>query len=269
MSSRPKLLFVYDLDPKIQWMDGLWAALNLLEEDFEIEKINFGVSAPTRNPFILDEPDFVLGWGGFNSSVDKYLQKSSSKKGLCIGGNAFPPDGADNYDVLFYETKWYRPQINFHKNIVHAFGVNTDIFSPSPIPTPIVWDYIGAGCLAKWKRWNKMSHKTGSRLVVGDYQSANENESAIIALDLIKHGVMVSDKVNPYDLANYLQWSRTAYVPAELIGGGERFVLEARACGLNVEIEDDNPKLAELLQSPIYDQYYYAKQLKEGILSVL
>jgi hypothetical protein len=114
-----------------------------------------------------------------------------------------------------------------------------------------------------------MSHKSGNRLVVGDYQTDNENESGVIALELIKHGVMVSDQVNPFDLVNYLHWSRTAYVPAELIGGGERFVLEARSCGLQVEVEDDNPKLKELLDCPIYDQFYYRDQLKKGIMSVL
>jgi hypothetical protein len=251
-------------------MDGMWAALNLLEEDFEITKWNIqNFKQDLGDDFAID---FVLGWGGFNSRVDNVLREdySNYKTGLCLGGNAYP--ARSGYDVIFYETKWVRDELKLNMvcdNVIHAFGINTDIFGPSPVPTPIVWDYIGAGCLAKWKRWNKMSHKSGKRLVVGDYQTDNENESAVIAMDLIKHGVMVSDQVNPFDLVNYLHWSRTAYVPAELIGGGERFVLEARSCGLQVEVEDDNPKLKELLDCPIYDQFYYRDQLKKGILSVL
>jgi hypothetical protein len=268
MSSRPKLLFVYDMPEwKVpSWMDGLWAALNLLEEDFEIVRHN--LSSKFAVPWDGDEK-FVLGWGGFNSRVDQFLQKQPETKGLCIGGNAFPPNGADNYDVLFYETKWYRPQISFHKNIVHAFGVNTDIFSPSPIPTPVVWDYIGVGSFSNWKRWEKMLDKKGNRLVVGEMQKDNVLESGKIAGELLAGGVMVSNMVNSYDLANLYQWSRTLYIPADTMGGGERAVLEARACGLKVEIEDDNPKLKELLDGEIKDHVWYSEQLKKGIMSVL
>jgi len=268
MSHKPKLLFVYEHKKPEYWMDGLWAALNLLEEDFEILKCNIATEAITSEGL---QDYFILGWGGFNSRVDSIIQSwpTNNKKGLCIGSNGFPPAGANSYDVLFYETKWYRPQIAFHKNIVHAFGVNTDIFSPSPIPNPIVWDYIGAGSLAIWKRWERMIDKTGNKLVVGDYQVDNEAESMGIVKELVKGNVMVSDQIHPLDLVNYMHWSRTAYVPADLIGGGERFVLEARACGLNVEIEEDNPKLQELLECEIWDHYYYAKQLKKGIMSVL
>ncbi len=43
--------------------------------------------------------------------------------------------------------------------------------------------------------------------------------------------------------------------------GGERVVLEARQLGVDVKIEGDNPKLKELLSSPVYDHSYYAEQL--------
>lgn len=261
------------------WMDGLWAALNILEEDFEITKLNLRDldAGVVLKYFHVEEFDFLLGWGGFNSPVDKTLHlKTNKKKGLCIGGNAFPPEGADNYDVLFYETKWYRPQINFHKNIVHAFGINSDIYnnekfflSNLEFATPVIWDYIGVGSLSYWKRWEKMIDKKGRKLVVGEYQKDNEQESSRIANHLLKNNIMVSDMVHPYDLANFYHWSRTLYIPADINGGGERAILEARACGLQVEIEDDNPKLKELLTCPIYDEKYYAEQLKKGILSVL
>lgn len=268
MSSKPKLLFVYDLDPQIPWMDGLWAALNLLEEDFEIESLNI------HNEYFETLPpgkDFILGWGGFNSSVDQYIQKAKyGKSGLCIGGNAFPAH--PGYDVLFYETKWVRDYLKLNMvcdNLVHAFGVNTDIYSPSPIPNPIIWDYMGVGSLSTWKHWDKMADKAGIKLVVGEYQKGNPEESGAIANHLLSHNVMVSPMVNPYDLANFYHWSRTCYIPADVMGGGERAVLEARSCGLKVEIEDDNPKLKELLDCEIWDARYYADQLKKGIMKCL
>lgn len=273
MNQKPKLLFVYDHPNPNMWMDGLSAALDVLEEDFEIEKLNY--NSDDQNGYALSflrgGYDFVLGWGAFNSRPDQFVQRFPSiKKGLCIAGNATPPEGANNYDILFYETDWiknnYLPK---HPKLVRAFGVNTDLYSPATIPTPIVWDHIGVGALANWKRWERMIDKLGKKLVIGEYQNGNETESLNIARELIRGGVMVSNQVSPFDLVNYYHWSRTLYMPSDIYGGGERAVLEALACGLNVEIEGDNPKLQELLDSKVPTHHDYAKALKGGILSVL
>lgn len=271
VSVKPKILFVYEHQKPEWWMDGLWAALNILDKDFEIERYNLKDERPLR---VNDRYyDFALGWGGFRSRVDHHLQNGlqniGKHKGLCIAGNAFPPDGANRYDVLFYETKWYRPQIDFHKNIVQAFGINSDIFSTVDIPMPIVWDYIGVGALADWKRWEFMTGKKGIRMVVGEYQQNNEDESARIARRLLQGGVAVSPMVNPFDLANFYHWSRTLFIPSNIYGGGERAVLEARACGLPIEIAEDNDKLKELLTCDIPSHEDYAVKLKQGILSCI
>jgi hypothetical protein len=270
-----KLLFVYDHPNPDMWLDGLSAALDLLEEDLEVSKINlYGIPNPSRQVVITENPDFVLGWGAFGSKVDEFVHpygtRVNCRIGLCIGGNAMPPTSASFYDVLFYETKWYRPQIDFHPNIVQAFGVNTDIYTPMDIPTPIVWDYIGVGALANWKRWEKMGDKEGNRLVIGEYQTGNEQESLEIARNLLKKGVMVSNMVSPFELSLLYQYSRALYIPSTVLGGGERAVLEARSMGLSVEIEPDNDKLKELVEmEKIPSHIDYSKQLKNGILSVL
>lgn len=249
-------------------MDGLWAALQILEDDFDIRRLN--LSKPKE--FSLSIEDFILGWGAFGGRVHEWVKGMPNKKGLCIAGNAFPPDGANNYDVLFYETKWYRPQINFHKHIVHAFGINSDLYNQPLLPFPIVWDYLGVGAFANWKRWNRMTEKKGIRMVVGEMQDQDfisRGESVGIATQLLMNGVQVSNMVHPFDLSNMYHWSRTLYMPSDINGGGERAVLEARACGLQVEIEPDNEKLKELLDCPVYDEQYYAHQLKKGILECL
>lgn len=264
---KPTLLFVYDHPQPEWWLDGLAAALTLLEPYFEVRRHNLR-QGPPATPLTAD---LVLGWGAFGSPVDHWLRQQPQRKGLCIAGNAFPPTHADVYDVLFYETKWYRPEITWHPNIVQAFGVNTDIYydQSKSYPIPVVWDYIGVGALATWKRWGKFLTKQGNRLVVGEYQLNNPQESGQIATGLLAGGVMVSPLVHPFDLALLYQMSRTLYLPADLNGGGERAILEARACGLRVEIEDDNPKLKELLDGPIPSHHDYAHQLKKGLFSIL
>jgi hypothetical protein len=272
-----KLLFVYEHSNPTFWLDGLNSAIHCLEQDFEVTWFNL----LTGNPDDVVKADFVLGWGGFNSKVDKFIQELQKwsnapdhdvpKFGLCIAGNAFPYSG-QKYDVLFYETNWVRDFLNLTSidaKIVKAFGINTDIFNEVDFMTPLVFDYIGVGAFAKWKRWEKMKDKKGIRLVVGEYQKDNDSESGDITRDLIRNGVIVSGMVHPLDLANFYHWSKTLYMPADIYGGGERTVLEARACGLRVEVEDDNPKLQELLMCKIPSHLEYAYRLKEGILSCL
>ena len=272
-----KLLFVYSHEkPEQLACDGLMSAISLLEKDFKINKLNLSsTSSAERQVFWHTEYDFILGWGAAGSSVDKNIKEGgwkAKKRGLCIGGNAMPPDGLENYDVLFAETDW---MINNYlagvkTKIVKAFGVNTDVFYQPDIDLPIMWDYIGVGALALWKRWGRFEDLPGKKLVVGQYQLGNERESSHIATELIKSGVMVSDWVSPFDISNFYWWSRTLYMPADLVGGGERTVLEAKACGLKVMVEDDNPKLKELADLEVVPSHIdYAKALKEGIYGVL
>lgn len=266
-----------ELDLVPLWKDGLWAALEVLEKDFNVVKINLterpGFSSVS---FTNNAPVFMLGWGAFGSPVDNYIQspnKFANAKGLCIGGNAMPPEGMEDYDVLFYETNWYKKQIEQHNNIVHAFGVNTNIYKPDSISRYAesypLWDYLSVGAFANWKRQNLLCEKPGRKMVIGQIQKGNIQESLDIIGDLLLGGVGVSDMVSPEDLVRYYYMAGKIYIPADINGGGERAVLEARACERKVEIEDDNPKLKELLTSPIWDHEYYAFQLKTGILDCL
>ena len=268
---KSKILFLYSIENEDYFKDGLWAAIELLKKDFNITKHNLHNGPPPDK--IAHESDFLLGWGAFGSPADNYVKDHFRshpryKKGLCIAGNAISPQNIDAYDILFYETEWYAPQISSHKNIIHAFGVNTDIFKPNP-DAPKLWDFLTVGAFATWKRQALICAKFGSRMAIGEIQKDNIGESVGIVGKLIISGCGVSDMVKPEVLVNFYNAARTVYIPADINGGGERAVLEARACGIPVEIEVDNFKLKELLTSSIWDQKYYAKQLKKGILSCL
>lgn len=261
-----KILFVYHhVYPKL-WKDGLWRALQ------ELENVTFHNLHERYDLFgdDISNYDFVLGWGAWGSPADEWIKnnvqgKYKAKTGLCIGGNSQPPVREEAYDVLFYETDWYEDKIDHHPNIVHAFGVNTDIYKP--LEDCKIWDVVSVGAFAAWKRQHLLLEKEGVKLVIGEIQKDNPRESLAILSELLINNVMVSDMVKPETLALIYNAARTVYIPADLNGGGERAVLEARACGVDVEVEDDNPKLKELLSSPVYDHKYYADQLKKGINS--
>lgn len=270
---KKKLLFVYDLEDESLWKDGLWAAIELLKKDFEIFKLN--LSDPKIDRDLPSWPDFVLGWGGFNSPVENYVSKFDTreniKKGLCLGGYA--PYNGNKYNVLFHETEWSKKWLEeqgYQGKMEHAFGVNTQIYKTmSDIHYRFPWEYITVGAFALWKRQTKILEKKGTKLAIGQIQKNNLSESIDIVGNLLLGGCAVSDMTEPEKLAVLYNLSENCYIPADLMGGGERAVLEARACGVPVEVEDDNPKLKELLTSPVWDEKYYAEQLKKGILECL
>ena len=154
--------------------------------------------------------------------------------------------------------------------LIHAFGVNTDIYKPIPDAIKI-WDWVSVGAFALWKRQYLLKNKGGYKLAIGEIQKRNLSESVDIIGDLLLDGICVSDMVEPEKLAFIYNSADKIFIPADINGGGERAVLEARACGIPVEVENDNPKLKELLtwteRGRVPDHYWYADQLKKGIES--
>lgn len=256
-----RILFVYDHGFPAIWKDGLWAALSIIEQDHEIEWFNLREQPEEPDGFF----DFALGWGAFESPVDRFMRNIDLPKGLCIAGNAFPPPRPGTYDVLFYETEWYAPQL-FGHNAHRAFGINTEIFHP--IEVPKVWDIICVGSFSLWKRYEKLHFRGGDVLVVGEVQENNLPESLSIVDNLVADGVAVHPYVEPEKLALLYNMSRICYTPADLNGGGERAVWEAMSCGLDIQVEPDNPKLKGLSYEPFMDHIHYAEALMEGINSV-
>jgi len=263
VSSKPKILFLYESKHPILVEDGLWTALNALETTFYIKRTNLSTTLPN-----LDECDFVLGWGAFGSGVDRYIQGCHTKKktGLCIGGNGVPLT-SQKYDVLFYETKWVRDFLSLQYStaeLVQAFGYNDLVYKDLGITEKDI-DYLGVGAFADWKRWELMKNKKGRRKVIGEFQKGNPVESQKIWDDLSGNGVLCEGMIVSHLLNLEYNRAKTVYIPANIYGGGERAILEARACGCSIEIEPDNPKLKELLTCEIPSHLDYAQKLKFGI----
>lgn len=256
------ITFVYDHKYPQYWRDGLAAALDLLEEEgYEIERINLQDGKPK-----VCTNNVVIGWGAFRSPVDNYCKDLPNRKALCIAGVTEEPSHSRLYDVVFYETDWFGKTLR-HPNKIKAFGINTDIYRE--VSMPKMWDTITVGAFALWKRQDKLLGLDGRRIAVGEVQEDNLRESMSIVWSLLKDGVMVSPMVEPETLSLMYNSSFSCYIPADIYGGGERAVLEARACGLPVTVESDNPKLKELVYGPVYSHKDYAEQLKKGLKCLL
>lgn len=254
-----------------QDFDGFSAAIEALSAKHEVEWLNVHPYNPdwTANLAKVPAADFVLvrsDWGWYPDALAaSRLARSGVPCGLVIAGSSRPQSVRQSlrYDVLFYETPWYEQFVRQHPFAVEAFGIDTRVMHETDTERDIDWLFVGR--LASFKRPERLLAKSGRRVIIGDLSSASEaTERRFTA-----HGVELVDHVLPSELAQYYNRSTNVLVPCVLQGGGERAVLEGRACGCDVEIATDNPKLASLMHAPIPSHEQYAASLSSGIEAVV
>ena len=238
---------------------------------------------------VLQKFDHLLVKSNWDYVVDRFIRDylwardgrgCPVTRSLQIAGS-YPPPGTPEavhfYDLLFFETPWYGRTLSEHPRTVHAFGVDVDAMRRQCRKTATVdrydWLFVGAFAdHAGFKRPELLADRSGRRLAVGKLRDntpngPNVSDAARPVVDrLQKSGVDVRDPVPWADLASLFRSTRNVLVPDHTFGGGERLVLEARACDANVVTASDNPKLRDLVQGPLYTPLYYAGQLEHGIL---
>lgn len=265
--ARPKLVYVYGQPEPSTWRDGMWAAMKLIEGDFDGYDVTW-VNAQLGEAPPVEGNHVLLAWGDFESPAERACRHLRARvKALQMGGMSAPMGPALAWDTIFAETAWHQhhlQQHTGHPRVLRAFGVNTGIYQPMNIAKRFRW--ITVGHWADWKRQHLFHSKPGLKLAIGErYATANPHQAPPIIEGHLRAGVIVAPYVSPEDLAIFYNLSERCYIPASLVGGGERAVLEAKACGLPVEIEPDNPKLKELLDGPVISHYDFARALKEGL----
>jgi len=205
------------------------------------------------------------------------LKPNSVKAGLFPACSGAPPPDEETgvpislvYDVIFYDKHWLKEVFSHHPLAVHAFGVDAGhTFRPSEHTSsrgPKLFDFVSVGIFAPWKRHEHILEKNGSRLVVG--YGWRPQESSELVSTLFSGGVAVWQNVHPSKMCQLYMNTQKLLMAANELGGGERVILEARACGLSVkdiEVAADNRKIAEFLDGPIYNSSYYSSQIALGI----
>jgi len=257
------------------YVDGFTSAIELLAEEYEITWLNLaehGISNPIENLSIYQVILVKSNWG---ARVDRYTRKhlSHSKipKCLLISGS-LPPDseGLQFYDVLFYETTWYKKFISAHPRSVKAFGVNTDVMTPLFVQKSIDWLTVGQ---FKWyKRMHLIAKKKGNKVAIGEKPKFMKfwKQEIPVYMYLKMRGVHLKGFLPYAELAEVYNKTNHLFIPAKLNGGGERAVMEAKSCGVkHIEVLSDNPKLTILKNEPVLSHIDYAQSLKKGISLVL
>lgn len=259
------------------WVDGFTSAIDSLKSDCDFIYHNINEQPIPSDEAFYKDIDVIFVKANWNARLELQAQKNLKgievPKALLISGSKLPPskEHALFYDLLYYETSWYKQCIDFHPRIIHAFGIDRSKMLPLPDVKKTI-DILNIGSYKSYKRLHLLVLKKGRKVFIGEKPKklTLRNLQDYFFYYLIKlFRIETVDYVDYSLLCKYINQSKLVYIPASLNGGGERAVLEARSCGVPVEVEKDNPKLMSLLDGKIYDSKYYAEQLKEGIFSLI
>lgn len=268
-----KIAFICEL-PKEHfpfWNDGLAAALQYLVDTYNWQIDIYNLPSMT-NPTIPADYEFALFWGAL--AKKQHEQRFFKKQGLCFGGGPTYHPNINNFDIIFAESRTDLEEFQrMGIKTLQAFGTNTKLFRPIPTQEK-VWDFIYPAAFAKWKHHEVFVEQTKGKkaLAVGYIQPGGwEKECYEICL---KHGVTVIPWV-PYEAMPWLyNASKMCLITADEMGGCQRTILEAKACGIPVSVVSDSPKLSELIDLTRkeiltdWNEETYAEQLRKGIEEV-
>lgn len=271
--------FIYKADP-LFWRDGLWKALGYLQYMKEIELFEYNRHErliPWWDlKFLRHSNTFTLVWGACSSPWVSEALEIPTPKGVCLAGTEVDLELLSGYDIIFYETPWHRTQLaglKWRHRRRLAFGTNGTLFTKMEgVEKRFDWLYPAA--FAAWKRHEEFLQMKGKKIAVGHMQPFGVDKDCI-DICLADQDTIVMPQVRPEVLVWLYNQAGNVYTTPEIMGGGERAILEGLACGVKPYVyKKRNPKLASLLEwveelGFVPDHKYYAQQLIEGIRTVM
>ncbi|GGH62919.1 hypothetical protein [Rothia aerolata] len=266
-----KINLLYAIPPQSDiygaYHDGFTAAMEIVAQRHEVTWLNVHPYEPgyAENIKRIKDADLVLvksDWGWLPAqAADRALLGSSLPVALLIAGSNKPQPSAlaRRYDAIVYETPWYENYLKdcHHPFALQAFGVDTRYMNTKDRAENPNIDYVMVGRPAAFKRPERLLEKEGRRLLAGDISAASPElmqKFADAGIEVVKH-------VHYEELAKIYKRAATVFTPTTLQGGGERAVMEGMACGCQVEISPDNPKLQSLIDMGVQSHEDYAKAL--------
>lgn len=226
---------------KEHWRDGLWAAMKILEREYDVE-----YKDPTEN---VREDAVLLFWEApcsvNNPAYDWYhkVHNAPNKKFLLFAGGPLNAKWVENFDLVVVESEINE---NECKELgipwARAFGINTDVFKPLDIEKK--WLATAHGTCASWKRqWLLCQALREDACVFGQRQATDSRPFD----ECEKCNSQVIDEVPYSEVNKMLNQSHVSVNCADFWGGGQRATLEAMACDIPVVVMKDSPKNIEFV----------------------
>lgn len=264
------------------------------EWDHDYVKLSF---SPNPAQQVRDfKPDAILFFSDLSRPILGELKDMKCPKAICYSGGRFT-DFIDVPDIIFVESKsyldWFK---SMGKNVVQAFGTNTELFKP--YSQPKVWDGFFPATGAAWKRHGLFAESLKEKGLVCGWWQPHEPQCLEVC---VKNGTAVLHHQMPESIVYLYSMARTVVITSSDIGGSQRSVLEAMACNVPVivmadstmtteyvrecgqgaivepNVPDIRKAVAEWKDRPVntrdwilanYSEWVYADKVKEGIISI-
>jgi glycosyltransferase involved in cell wall biosynthesis len=297
--------------------DGFLRCLDIFQRDYKWEVIFIKKSSPGyfQHPYVLfkyvedvkseilnQKPDCILLFSDLSRPLLGELRGCGIPIAQAFTGGAYDKF-EDVPDIIFVESQVYYDRFKAHgRNVVKAFGTNTEVFKP--MPQPKIFDACQTCTFAGWKRHELFAEALGGgkykALACGWWQP-HEPQCWQICQE---KGIVLLHHQNAESVNLIYNMSRTCVLTADNSGGSQRSVLEAMAVGIPPIVMSDNDKTTEfvresgfgkivlpepsairnavdeLIKSPPdsqiginyikskYTEHHYAEKLKKGIESI-
>lgn len=215
--------------------DGLMAALNLIGEKHQVDWF-IPPDFPPKNKY-----DWILPWGvssiPFNDTIEKY----KARKALLCAGHPYDILNNHKFETIFVESPGVYKELKGHKNVVLAFGTDTDFFKPRKMKKII--DAVYPATYSPWKRQIFFAKAIGNRgLACGVLQHDGKTEYEAC----LSNGVYSLVGLVPTRMvATLYNIARSCVITA--VHGSERTALEAMASNLPLVVTNDNELTCSLL----------------------
>lgn len=221
-----------------QWRDGLYAAMKLLEKDYDITYHLDGYCDCHPDA----KPQLVLAWGGTGSVPYKNALTMSCKKILLFAGGDRDPKLFEPFDVVCFENEIHTIEARAQGvACMTAFGTNTEIFKP--IPQPKIFDVVYPAAFGLWKRKDLFARSVkGLRALTFGNIQYHEPECWNVC---VENDIAVSPDIPQEVVPYFMALAKTVLVLPVPFIGGQRTVIEAMAMKLPVIVPDDAPLVVE------------------------
>jgi len=250
------------------WRDGLKAAIEVIGEK---QNVDYYFGEDYKN--LEENYNAYLFWADSNDHAIDFFYEKSGTKGLILTTSPSDFQNLKKYDVVFCESKPVYEQVRAQGiHAVHAFGTDTDFFSPDESVKKDI-SYFYPATFSPWKRQSAIAKYGQLLYCVGTLQPDGQEELQ----------ACLDNKVNVaqgYFKAEHIRdlYRRAYEVPIPAIHGSERTILEAMSMDLFPDVNPENKAYAIIQQlqkldidSPrefvlkYYSHQQYAQKIMKGL----
>lgn len=224
----------------LMW-DGLHGALKLINEKHEVHWFLQGEEPD-------DSYDWIIPWGVMSIPFNNTIEKFNARKAIFCAGHPDDTANMDKFEAIFVESPAVQEKMSkSHKNVIVAFGTDTDFFQPRE-DQKMFDAFYPATFSDNWKRQQLFAEavKGYRALAAGMLQpDGNIGYQACAA-----NGVYTMEGLIPTRIISTL-YNMTKAVVITSWHGSERSTLEAMASNVPLVLVSDNDLACSLVNEEV------------------